>query len=349
MRRVLFAVLVLVLPAVLTAGTARAADAGEVVVYSWSEYIPQDVLDDFTKETGIKVVYSTFESNEAMYAKIKLMQGKGYDVVVPSSYFIEQMRREQLLAPLDKSKLPNLAGIDPKTLNQSYDPGNTYSVPYMWGTVGIGYNTKYIPAGTIKGWKDLLRPEFKGKVILTDDLRDAFGIALKATGGSPNSANEDDIKKAFDFLKTLKESVRIFDVTAIKQALIGEEVWIGPIWNGDFLVAKEESPDLAFVFPEEGALLWVDGFAIPKGAAHKESAHAFINFMLRPDVAARCVEEYKYSTPNLKALPLLPAAMRDDPVLNPGEKELHNAEYVGALGQAVQIYEKYWEALKTSR
>ncbi len=348
MKKTLLTALALLLACVASA-PAAAKNAGEVVVYNWSEYIPQDVLDAFTKETGIKVVYSTFEANEAMYAKVKLMQGKGYDVVVPSSYFIEQMHKEKLLAPLDKSKLPNLANLEPKTLDQAYDPGNTYSVPYMWGTVGIGYNTKHIPAGSITKWADLLRPEFKGKVILTDDLRDAFAIALKATGGSLNSNDEADIKKAFEFLKALKASVRIFDVTAIKQALIGEEVWIGPIWNGDFLVAQEESSDLAFAFPEEGVILWVDGFVIPKGAKNMDNAHAFINYMLRPEVAARCVEEYKYSTPNVKALPLLPAKLRDNPVLNPGEKNLERGEYIGNLGQALGTYEKYWEVLKTSR
>ena len=333
------------------APVAHAADknAGEVVVYNWSEYIPQDVLDNFTKETGIKVVYSTFEANEAMYAKVKLLQGKGYDVVVPSSYFVEQMHKEKLLAPLDKSKLPNLANLDPKTLNQAYDPDNVYSVPYMWGTVGIGYNTKHIPAGSVTKWADLLRPEYKGKVILTDDLRDAFAIALKASGGSLNSADESNIKTAYEFLKQLKSSVRIFDVTAIKQALIGEEVWIGPIWSGDFLVAQEESPNLAFAFPEEGVILWVDCFAIPKGSKNVENAHIFINYMLRPEVAARCVQEYKYSTPNTKALPLLPAELRDNPVLNPGDKELKNGEYIGNLGQALGTYEKYWEVLKTSK
>ena len=347
MRRLTFAVLALCLIFVPAAHAAKSA--GEVVVYNWSEYIPQDVLDGFTKETGIKVIYSTFEANEAMYAKIKLMQGKGYDVVVPSGYFIEQMHKEKLLAPLDKSKLPNLADLDPKMLDQAYDPGNTYSVPYMWGTVGLAYNTKRIPAGSITKWADLLRPEFKGRVILTDDLRDAFSIALKATGASLNSADEQDVKKAFDFLKSLKASIRIFDVTAIKQALISEEVWIGPIWSGDFLVAHEESADLAYVFPAEGAILWVDCFAIPKGARNIDNAHAFINYMLRPEVSARCVEEYKYSTPNAKALPLVAEKLRDNPVLNPGENDLKNSEYLGNLGQALGVYEKYWEVLKTSR
>ncbi len=332
-------------------GEAKAAaqDAGEVVVYNWSEYIPQEVLDQFTAETGIKVIYSTFETNEAMYAKIKLMQGKGYDVVVPSGYFLEQLRKENLIQELDHAKLANMVNLDPKMMDQAYDPGNKFSVPYMWGAAGLAYNTKYIPKGSLTKWADLARPEYKGKVILTDDLRDAFGLALKAIGLSTNASSEEDIKKAYEFLKELKSSVRVFDLTAIKQALITEEVWVGPIWNGDFLVAQEESDDLAYVFPEEGAILWLDSFVILKGAANVDNAHTFINFMLRPEIAVKCVEEYKYSTPNLRAIDLLPEEMRNNRILNPGPEELKNSEYPGGVGPALPIYEQSWEMLKTNQ
>ena len=323
-------------------------DAGQVVVYNWSEYIPQDVLDKFTEETGIKVVYSTFESNEAMYAKLKLLRGKGYDVVFPSAYFVQLMAQNKLVQPLDKSKLSNMANLDQSMLNSDYDPNNQFSIPYMWGNTGLAYNKKYVKEPVTK-WQDLLRPEFKGKVILTDDLRDAFSPALKAQGVSNNTKDEADIKKGFEFLKALKPSVRIFDVTSTKQALITEEAWIGPIWNGDFLVALEENADLEFVYPEEGAVLWVDNFVIPSGAENLENAYTFINYMLRPEVAKRCVEEYKYSTPNAKALELLAPELRNNVVLNPGEKELKNAEFTEDVGEALSIYEKYWELLKTSK
>ncbi|MDR0338721.1 MAG: spermidine/putrescine ABC transporter substrate-binding protein [Desulfovibrio sp.] len=326
---------------------APAADKGQVIVYNWSEYIPQDVLDAFTRETGIKVVYSTFESNEAMYAKVKLLRGKSYDVVVPSGYFVDMMRRDKLIRELDHSKLPNLKNLDKKLMDQEYDPGNKYSVPYMWGAVGLAYNTKYVPKGTLTRWNHLLRPEYKGKIILTDDLRDAFGIALRARGHSINSRDAGEIGEAYEFLAQLKNSVRVFDVTAIKQALISEEVWMGPIWNGDYLVALEENDKLAYVFPEEGAVLWTDSFTIPSGAENVENAYVFINYMLRPDVAARCVEEYKYSTPNLPALDLLPEDLRKNPILVPGPAELRNAEFITSVGDSLAEYEKYWEKLKT--
>ena len=324
----------------------KAPAKGQVVVYNWSEYIPQSVLDDFTRETGIKVIYSTFESNEAMYAKVKLLRGRSYDVVVPSSYFVDLLRRDKLLRELDHSKLPNLSYLDPKLMNQEYDPGNKYSIPYMWGAVGLAYNTKYISDGSITKWADLLKPELKGKIILTDDLRDAMGLGLRASGHSINTTDPKDLKDAFDFLAKLKPSVRIFDVTAIKQALISEEVWIGPIWNGDYLVAKEENPALTYVFPQEGAMLWVDGFVIPVGAANVDNAYEFINYMLRPEVAVRCIEEYKYSSPNLDAIKLLPEELRNNPILVPGPAELKNSEFTNVIGDALSEYEKYWEQVK---
>jgi spermidine/putrescine transport system substrate-binding protein len=355
--RILLSFLHLALLCALTGGaaetraagsTAKASGKNQVVVYNWSEYIPQSVLDDFTRETGIKVVYSTFESNEAMYTKVKLLRGKSYDVVVPSSYFVDLLRRDKLLKTLDHSKLPNMIHLDPKLLNQEYDPGNMHSVPYMWGAGGLAYNTKHIAQGTVTRWADLLRPEFKGKIILTDDLRDAMGLALLASGHTLNSKDLQEIKTAAEFLSALKASVRIFDVTAIKQALISEEAWIGPIWNGDYLVAKEENPDLSYVFPQEGAILWVDGFVIPSGAANVDNAYTFINYMLRPDVAVRCIQEYKYSSPNLSALKLLPDALRSNPILVPGDKELQNAEFINVVGEVLGEYEKYWEKIKTS-
>lgn len=329
--------------------SGKSASKGQVVVYNWSEYIPQSVLDDFTKETGIKVVYSTFESNEAMYAKVKLLRGRSYDVVVPSSYFVDLLRRDKLLREIDHSKLPNMSHLDPKLLNQEYDPSNRYSIPYMWGAVGIAYNTKYIPAGSVTKWADLLKPEFKGKIILTDDLRDGMGLALRAQGYSINTKDPKALKDAFDFLAKLKPSVRIFDVTAIKQSLISEEVWVGPIWNGDYLVAKDENPSLTYVFPQEGAMLWVDGFVIPVGAANVDNAYTFINYMLRPDVAVRCVEEYKYSSPNLDAIKLLPEELRNNPILVPGETELKNSEFTNVVGDALTEYEKYWEQVKAAQ
>ena len=210
MKKLLVALVALL----IGASPAFADEAKELNVFSWSEYIPQEVVNGFTKETGIKVVLSTYESNEAMYAKLKLLGGKGYDLVIPSGYFVEVMAQDNLLATLDKSRIAGLDNLDPASLNQPFDKGNALTVPYMWGTVGLLVNKKAVDVSAVKSWKDLARPEFKGKVLLSDDLRDTFGVALKACGYSINSTNPDEIKAAYEWLKALKPAVRVFDVTA---------------------------------------------------------------------------------------------------------------------------------------
>ncbi len=334
----------LCLALVLCANVSFAAES--INVYNWSEYIPQAVLDKFTEETGIKVIYTTYESNEAMYAKLKLLNGKGYDVVVPSTYFVALMQQNGLLATINKAKLPNMKYLDAFVLNQNFDPKNDYSIPYMWGVQGFMVNKKAVDPATITSWNDLMRDEFKGKLLLSDDLRDTFGAALKATGSSVNSTNESEIKAAFDWLVKLKPSVRIFDVTAAKQALISEEVMAGMIWNGDAYIAKGENPNLEFIYPKDGAPLWVDSFVIPAGAENKDGAHIFINYMLRPDIAALCVEEFNYSTPNKGVKPLLAKKFSKSNLIFPTAKDLTNSEFTQGIGDTQKTYEKYWEDLK---
>ena len=318
MKKLLVALVALL----IAASPAFAEEAKELNVFSWSEYIPQEVVNGFTKETGIKVVLSTYESNEAMYAKLKLLGAKGYDLVVPSGYFVEVMAQDNLLAKLDKSKIKGLGNLDPASLNQPFDRGNALTIPYMWGTVGLLVNKKAVDVSTIKSWKDLARPEFKGRVLLSDDLRDTFGVGLKACGYSINSTNPDEIKAAYEWLKALKPSVRVFDVTATKQAFISEEVVAGLAWNGDAFIAMQENPDLEFIVPEEGMLIWLDNFAIPAGAEHKENAYKFISYLMRPEVAKLCVEEFNYSTPNKAAEKILEPEYAESKVIVLDPEEL---------------------------
>ncbi len=328
------------------AASTASAEEKIVNVYNWSEYIPQSVLDQFTKETGIKVVYTTYESNEAMFAKLKLLGGKGYDIVVPSTYFVDLMRENGLLSAIDKSKIPNLKYLDNKVISKAFSSDDVYSIPYMWGVQGFMVNKNVVDPATITSWNDLFRPEFKGKLLLSDDLRDTFGAALLATGSSINTTNPDEIKKGFEWLQKLKSSVRIFDVTAAKQALISQEVNAGFIWNGDAFIAKQENPDLVFVYPKEGSPLWLDSFAIPAHAENKDAAYAFINFILRPDIAAKCVEEYNYTTPNTGVKEHLPKAMAESNLIFPTEADIKNSEFTKGLGATQKVYEQYWEDLK---
>lgn len=337
------------LAALLLAASPSWAEEEKVLnVFSWSEYIPQEVVNGFTKETGIKVVLSTYESNEAMYAKLKLLGGKGYDLIIPSGYFVEVMARDGLLATLDKSRITGLENLDPLSLNQPFDKDNTLTLPYMWGTVGLLVNKKAVDVSTVRSWKDLARPEFKGRVLLSDDLRDTFGVALKALGYSINTTNPDEIKAAYEWLKALKPSVRVFDVTATKQAFISEEVAAGLAWNGDAFIAMQENPDLEFIVPEEGLMIWLDNFAIPSGAEHKENAYKFISYLMRPEVAKLCVEEFNYSTPNKAAEKILEPEYAESKVIVLDPEEMARGEVTLDVGKARELYEKYWEQLKTA-
>ncbi len=327
-------------------GLALAEKKNVLHVFNWSEYIPQDVLDQFTKETGIEVVYTTYESNEAMYAKLKLLGGKGYDIVVPSTYFVDLLRNDNLLSVIDKSKIPNTKYLDAKIINRAFTTEDTYSIPYMWGVQGFMVNKTMVDADSITSWNDLFRDEFKGKILLSDDIRDTFGAALLASGGKMNSTDTTEIKAAFDWLVKLKPFVRIFDVTAAKQALISEEVAAGFIWNGDAYIALQENPNLVFVYPKEGSPLWLDSFAIPAQAENKEAAHAFINFILRPDISAKCLIEYNYSTPNTGVREHLPKEMQESTLIFPTEEHLKNSSFSKDLGEAQKLYNHFWVDLK---
>lgn len=334
---------VLLLLALLCFAPAAQAAQKQVVVYNWTEFIPQDVLADFEKETGIKVVYSIFESNEAMFAKVKMVGGRGYDVIFPSSYFVELMHKAELLQRLDHEKLPNLKHLDPMLLDQAYDPKNQYSIPYMWGSLGLSYNTKHIPKGSLNKWSQLTNPAYSGQILLINDLRDAFGLALRANGYSLNSRNPEEIRRAYEWLAALKKHIKVFDVETIKQNLISGEVWVSPIWDGNYLVAREENEDLEYVFPEDGAVYWVDSMVVSRAAPNLENAYAFLNFMMKPEVAARCMEEYRYISPNLAGQKLIP----EGTVLLPPAHLLEQAEFIGDVGEALSIYSKYWDMLKT--
>lgn len=315
-------------------------------VFTWSEYIPSDVLTEFTRETGIKVVISTFESNEAMYAKLKLLDGKGYDVVMPSSYFIERLRKDNLLARLDKSKIIGLNNLALQSLERSFDRHNEYSIPYMWGLLGLLFNKKVVDPKLITSFNDLYRPEFKGRILLSDDMRDTFGVALKAKGYSINTTNPDEIKAGYNWLQQLKPEVRVFDITATKQAFIGEEVLAGVSWNGDAFIAMQENPNLEFIVPKEGLIVWIDSFSILNNSENKENAYAFINFLLRPEIAKRCVEEFFYTTPNVAGRKLLEPIYQESEIIFPSNEAMAKGELINNVGNAIELYTSYWEKLK---
>ena len=334
----------LLLALVLVALPAAAAE--EIHFYNWTEYLPDAVLKKFTKETGIKVVYSTYESNEAMYAKLKMLGGEGYDLVVPSAYFVSRMRREGMLQTLDKGLLPNWQNLDPDLLDKPFDPGNTYSVPYNWGGTGIAMDTAKVKPGSITSFADLWKPEFKNALVLNDDLRDVFGMALRRLGYSQNETDPKHIEEAYELLRKLLPNVRTFNSDAPKMPFLNHEVSAGLIFNGEAYQAQPEMRSLAFVWPKEGGLFWMDLLVIPKGARNVKGAHTLINFLLRPEIAKMICEELGYPTPNKAAREILSVSLRNNKTVYPPADVLAKSEFQDDVGQAVSVYDEYWNRLK---
>ncbi|MDG6897695.1 spermidine/putrescine ABC transporter substrate-binding protein [Actinobacillus delphinicola] len=331
----------------LVAVNASAAD-NDLYVYNWTDYIPSDLVSKFTKETGIKVIYSTFESNEEMYAKLKLLakDGEGYDLVFPSSYYIDKMASEGLLQPIDHSKIPNFHYIPKEFLNQSFDPNNKYSLPYTYGLTGIGVNSAYIDPKDVTSWADLWNPKYKGQVLLTNDAREVFHIALLLDGDSPNTRNPDQIKAAYERLLKLMPNVLVFNSDSPEVPFVQGEVNIGMLWNGSAYLANKEDPDIKFIYPKEGAILWMDNYAIPSTAKHVANAYKFINFLLRPENAKEVIERMGFSMPNNGVKALLTPELANNPILFPPKAQVEKGVVQADVGPAVAIYQKYWELLK---
>lgn len=332
---------------VLLCATSSFAATNELYLYIWSEYIPDEVVENFTKETGIKVHISTYDSNEAMFAKIKLA-GKGYDLIVPSSDYVALMRKEGLLVPLDKAKLTNFSNLAPKFVNQPIDPDNVYSVPYMWGSTSIAVNTGTLGNAAVNSIADLWKPEMNGRLLLPNEPREAFSLALKLLGYSLNETDPAHLEEAYQKLKVLFPGVRVFDSDSPKQALLSGEVSVGVVFNGEAYIANSENPDIQYVYPPEGFSLWMDSLCIPKGATNIKEAHAFLNYLLRPDVAAAISTEMGYSTPNARAMDLIPEEVRANPIVYPSEADVERGEFQDYLGEAMKLYDEYWIKLKSN-
>ena len=321
-------------------------------LYNWSEYMPQEILDGFTEETGIKVNYTTFDSNEAMYAKLKLLDDSSqYDLAIPSTYYVEKMAKEGLLQELDKSKLSHFKNLDTSFTNTKVDPENKYSIPYMWGSTGLAINGETVDPATVNSWNDLWRPEYKGQVMLMNDMREVFGMALLTLGYSGNSRSPDEIKAAYEKLTTLMPNVKTFNSDASRMPYMEGETSVGMTWNGEAIIANSEGlTSLVYKYPTEGAILWMDNFVIPKNATQVDAAHKFIDYLLRPENSKIVSEEIGYASPNSAAREMMPDDVKNNPTIYPSKDVLAKAEFQEDVGdEALQVYQQYWDKLKTGR
>ena len=317
-------------------------------VYNWGEYISDgaeegtiNVNKEFEELTGIKVNYSTYASNEELYAKLK-SGGASYDIIIPSDYMIGRMIKEDMLEPLNFENIPNFQHINEQFVNPAYDPDNAYSVPYTWGTVGIIYNTTMVD-GDVDSWDILWDARYMGDILMFANSRDAFAIAQKRLGYSFNSGNADELEKAAESLKEQKPLVQAYVMDEIFDKMQAGEAALAPYYAGDAITMIADNPDLAFAFPKEGTNRFVDAICIPKGSQQKEAAEMYINFLCEPEVGLANCEYIGYSTPNDGAMELLDDEVKNNPIAYPSDEILENTEtFLSLPDDANRLMDKLW-------
>lgn len=319
---------------------------GSITVYNWGEYIDPELVQQFEDETNINVVYETFDSNEAMMTKIE-QGGTSYDVAMPSEYAIEKMKENDLLIPIELDKIPNLKNIDPYFLDLPFDPGNEYSIPYFWGTVGIAFNPTLLEGQTFESWDDLWDPTLKQEVILVDSAREVIGMGLNSLGYSLNSTDVSELREATDKLKTLGPNTKAIIGDEIVEMMRREEAAVALTWSGQAADMMWINENIDYSVPEEGSNLWFDNMIIPKTSSNIEGAHAFINFMLGAEVAAQNADYVGYSTPNQAAIEIMDPEVTGDERFYPPEELRERLEVYENLGlEMLGIYNELFLEFK---
>ena len=317
-----------------------------ITVFNWGDYLNEELLDDFEAETGIRVIYDTFASNEDMWAKF-YTSANSYDVVIPSDYMIERMIKNDLILPLDHEKLPNLANLYPEFSKLRYDPGNHYSAPYFWSSTGIIYNTAKVKE-PVDSWNILWDKKYKDDILMQASVRDAFMVSLSRNGNSINSVDNKELQQARDELIKQKPIVQAYVIDQVRDKMIGEEAALGVIYSGEALFTKTANPNLEYVIPKEGSNIWMDSWVIPKSAKNVSGAEKFLDFLCDAEVAYKNFKYLTYSTPNKAAKKLV----KDNAILNniaafPTEEQLKNCntfKYLGKKNEA--LYVKYWNEVQ---
>ncbi len=337
----MLAALISLLPACSSSGKN-----GVVNVYNWGEDIDESIFKDFEKKTGIKVNYKTYQSNEQLYAVLK-QGGVNYDVIVPSDYMVSRMIEEDMLEKINFDNVPNIANIDPNYLNQLFDPKNEYSVPYTWGVTGIIYNTAYIK-DEITDWDAIFNEKYKGQILQFDNSRDAFATALFYLGYDANTTNTKEIDEAYALLEKQKPLLQGYYMDEMYDKLETGEAAIGIYYAGDALQMMENNEDLRFVIPKSGSNFFIDAMCIPKGAANKENAEAFINFICETDICLRNMDVTCYATPSKTAYAELPEEMKNNEIMFPSKDVLDTCQiFINLPSETLEYYSKLWTALKS--
>ena len=344
-----FVLSLLAVISLLTGCGSTSGENGEVIVFNWGEYIDPETLSLFEKETGIKVVYEEFDTNETMYPKVET-GASAYDVICPSDYMIQKMIDNDLLAEINFDNIPNVKNIGEQYFEQSkeFDPENKYSIPYCFGTVGILYN-KTMVSDPVESWSILWDEKYADNILMQDSVRDAFMVALKLNGYSMNTLDESQLQTAKNSLIEQKPLVQAYVIDQVRDKMIGDEAALGVIYSGEAIYTQRENESLEYVVPKEGTNVWIDSWVIPKNAPNKENAEKFIDFMCREDIALMNFEYITYSTPNVAAQALIEDEdIKNSKIAFPDLSQYENLEtfqYLGSEGD--DLYNSLWKEVKS--
>ena len=319
----------------LLTGCGNRKDSNVVNVLNWSSYIPNDVIRDFEKETGIKVNYGTYSSNEELLAKLSSSKEGTYDVVFPSDYMVELMISKNMLEPIDINRLSNYKNIDKVFLNQNYDINNSYSLPFLLATSVIAYNSSNV--SDIDDYKDFVNDKYKNDIVLLDDERIVIGALLQGIGYDINDYNDTYLEEAYEFYNSFKDNIKAFDSDSPKSFLITNETNIGLLWNAEAILARDHNPNIKIVYPKSGYALSMDNYVITKGSTNTDNAYKFINYLLRDDICKRIIDDYPYISTNKN-------------ITNYSDEELkeilNNGSYIKNVSDNIKKFDRLWAKMK---
>lgn len=329
-----------------TPRTSGGFDPDTLEIYSWAAYIDDEVVAAFKEKTGLDVIVSLYDSNEAMLAKLQAGGGRNFSIIYPSDYMIQEMQRLDLLLPLDTARIDGLDNLLPNWQNPIYDPNNAHSIPFSWGTTGLTYKPDTLKAD-LTDWEFLWQNQatLTRKITLLSDVREVMGAALKSLGYSYNSTDPQQIEAAYQKLLAIRSELASFTTDAWRDELLAGDIYIAMAYSSDALSVIDEDPSVNYVIPHSGASLWTDTIAIPKTAPNVDAAYEWINFMLEPENAALSVEKFKFATPVKSAFDLLSADLKANAKLFPPEEILAKCETIAPVDEVVGLYDEYWTKL----
>lgn len=323
-------------------------ESTELNIYGWEGEIPDAVVEAFEEETGISVTVDTFDSNETMISKLAA-GNSGYDIVEPSQYAVQLLVGQELIEPIDYSKVDGMDNLQDKFIDPAFDPGNEYSVPWIWGSTGLLYNVD-CTGEELTSWDAILDEKYAGKIYMLDNMLASYIVGLQANGYDANSTDEAEIEEATETLLAQKSLLAGYNSTNYYELVSSGEACMSLAWGGSSVAnALSENPSLRYILPEEGGTLWTDGFSIAKGAPHEDAAYAWLNFILRPDVAAMATNEGNLATTNEAALELITdEELLDNPAIFAPADQLDNADFIVDPGEAMRFYQDGWTRVKAS-